>query len=114
MKNITLTVAERLYAIGLMNGVKGDRRLVTVVDTDSVAVGFTPEERVAVGLRNVLGEEGRVVSVEWDSANDIEKEVELSTETVDFLVATLEEKDKAKEFTLSDRPAFSLLEKLKA
>ena len=111
-KTVELNIAERLYALGLMNQVKGDRRTVAQVDLDSIPVGFTLEEREKIKLRDVKNDEGKITSIQWEVGKAKDKKIEFSSETVEYLKKILGEKDKAGEFTIADRPAFSLLDKL--
>lgn len=112
MKKITLNIPERLYALGLLNQFKGGHRDLAFILQDIVPVGFTNEEKEKINLRDVLNDQGEPVSIAWDAEGAEDKKIEFHDEVVEYLKKVIEEKSKAGEFTVADRPVITILEKL--
>ena len=109
MKNITLTIGERLAALKIFDAFKGSvTELVTIMD-DVKALVITPEEwekANRVVTKTEVGEQWK-----WDEAVESTwKEIELQAASVSYLLKSITEKT---DVTIADIALISLSNKLK-
>jgi hypothetical protein len=107
-KVISLSVRERIYALGLFNQFKGGMNVLKKILDDSVVVEIGTEEGKEIELK--LSEK----NITWNNEKAKNKELELHEESVEYLVGKINEKDKAGELTLGDSVVLELKEKLEA
>lgn len=110
-KEITLPVIERIMLIGIFNQVKGDVETLAAVLEDIKEVSLSDEEKKDINLHDVLGDDGKVVSVAWDKS--IDKVVTLSDKSIAFVNEFIKTKGENKELGVADAPLLALIEKLK-
>lgn len=112
MKEVVLSIAERLLLIGVFNSVKGDVVTLRAVLEDVKDVAIGDEEKKEINLREVKDADGKVTSLAWDKSE--EKTVKLSESTVKFVLDFIKSKSDSKELTLADQPLLLIEEKLSA
>ena len=120
--SITVTIGERLAALGLLNAGKFNNSTLAVVLDDIKKIVITEEEWEKAGLvktpsdasvAEMTPEERAKVSRTWNwNEVGMEKEVELGKETLDALRQMIDEKSEAKELTIADGALISLQAKL--
>lgn len=115
-KTFSLTIGERAAAIRLFDEFKGGMVALGKVLEDAKVFAVSEEEFKAAGLvitpgKNEQGQE--VTSYQWKEEGS-EKEVSLSSEGLDYLVAKIKAKNDANEFTPADRALVALNQKLTA
>lgn len=112
---LSLTVSERIYALALLNQFKGN--LETLIDVMEDIKGFRMTdgewEKADKQVNTVMGEDGKpVTSWTWNDDKGGLKEIEIGKTTKDYLVEKIKEANDKGEFTLQDRAAITLSEKL--
>jgi hypothetical protein len=107
-KEITLNVAERLYATDLLTLWKGNVLLDgPALMEGAKAIVLSKEEVEAIEFK----QEGQQRT--WKAEKAVEKTMTLNGETVEYLLTKLKERDEAKETTFAEIPVVvSLREKL--
>ena len=112
---LSLTVSERIYSLALLNQFKGT--LETLVDVMEDIKGFRMTEaewtKADKQVNTVMSDEGKpITSWVWDDAKGGEKEIEITKSTKDYLIEKIKEANDKGQFTLQDRAAVTLSEKL--
>ena len=109
MKNITLTIGERLAALKIFDAFKGSvTELVTIMD-DVKALVITPEDWEKA--KRVITKTGTGEQWKWDEAVEATwKEVTLQAASVSYLLKSITEKT---DVTIADIALISLSNKLK-
>ena len=115
MTKIKLNISERLFAIKLINEYKGDLETLSHLLEDTKKFSIDEKEwkkanRTIEVLKNEKGED--VSQWKWDNESVGEKEIELNTKTLSYLLEAIEKKSTAKELTLADVSAIALKNKL--
>lgn len=110
------TISERVRLIAMLNEYKGNLDTLAIVMDDLKKIRITEEEWTKAEMRketikNEKGEE--VEQLRWNDEKGVEKEIDLDKDTLKFLKAKIEEKDKAGEFTIQDLILVSISNKLK-
>ena len=107
-KDVTLNVAERLYATDLLTLWKGNVLLDgPALMEGAKAIVLSKEEVEAIEFK----QEGQQRT--WKAEKAVEKTMTLNGETVEYLLEKLKERDDAKETTFAEIPVvLSLREKL--
>lgn len=122
-KSVTLTLGERVAAVGLLNIGKFNNSTLAVILDDIKKVAVTPEDWTAANLvKTPTDEEIAALPAEekatarqswkWDENEKTEKTIELEQGTVDALTEMIKEKSDAKELTLADGAMVTLQKKL--
>lgn len=104
---LKLTITERILLISILNAFKGRLDIMAKVLDDLKAIGVDEKEAQEIGLKE---SEGRV---EWNPAKTKEKEIEISKDSIDYVVNYIKEKDENNEFSLAEKDIIQLREKLK-
>lgn len=116
-KNVSLTIGERVAAIGILNDGKFSNSQLAVVLGDIKNIAITPEEWQEAHLTKTptdeevaaLSQEERAnVRQTWKWDETIVKAIEIGQETVDFLHAEIKRKGDASELTIADSALLSL------
>jgi hypothetical protein len=112
---LSLTISERIYALAILNQFKGN--LETMVDIMEDIKGFriTNEEweKSDKKVNTVMDGEGKpITSWTWDDEKGGLKEIEATKTTTDYLIGKIKESNDKGEFTLQDRAAITLNDKL--
>ena len=115
MTKFKLNISERLFAIKLINEYKGDLETLSHLLEDTKKFSIDEKEwkkanRTIEVLKNEKGED--VSQWKWDNESAGEKEIELNTKTLSYLLEAIEKKSTAKELTLADVSAIALKNKL--
>jgi len=112
---LLLSISERLYALLLLNQFKGNLEVLVDVLEDTKKFRITDEEWKKANKQIVTntGEDGKpVTSWNWDDEKGGEKEIEITKKGAEYLIENIKESDKNKQFTIQDKAALTLLEKL--
>lgn len=112
---LNLTVSERIYGLALLNQFKGNLETLVDVLDDIKEFRMTDEEweKADKQVNTVMGEDGKpITSWTWNDDKGGEKEIEVSNATKDYLTEKIKEANDKGEFTLQDRAAVTLNEKL--
>jgi hypothetical protein len=106
-----LDISERLYALRILNTVKGDAVTLSAVLQDVRQLVVTDEEFTAAKRTETdLGDGNK----QWQWENEgSEKDVTFEPETKDYLLKDITEKSEKKELTVEDKAALTLMDKLK-
>ena len=115
MTKIKLNISERLFAIKLINEYKGDLETLShlLEDTKKFSIDEKEWEKANRTIEVLKNEKGEDVSQwKWDNESAGEKEIELNTKTLSYLLEAIEKKSTAKELTLADVSAIALKNKL--
>mgnify|MGYP001566965442 CR=1 FL=1 len=103
---LKLNISERLQALGILNAFKGGISDLAVIIEDIKQFPVTEEE----------WEKAELVKTEtqwsWNDVNGGEKEIEIQSETKDYLKKTIKDKDEKKEIGLTEKALISLHQKL--
>jgi hypothetical protein len=115
MQKIKLNISERLFAIKLINEYKGDLETLSHLMEDVKQFSIDDKDWKKAGrtievLKNEKGED--VSQWKWDNEKAGEKEIELNTKTLQYLLDAIQKKSDSKEFTLADVSAIALKNKL--
>ncbi len=115
-KTITLTIGERLAALGLFDAFKGSISELAVVTDDIKKVAIPIKDWEAAGREVTKGrtEDGKETeSWKWNEADEkTYKEIELGAESVAYLVKSIKTKSDAGDISLKDGALISLNAKL--
>lgn len=111
MKTISLNVSERLFAITILNTFKGSLSDLAVILEDIKQFPLLEDEWEKAERKTT--QVGQETLTQWNDEKGGEKEINLQNETIDYLMETIKEKDKKKEFGLVNRAAITLFEKIK-
>lgn len=113
MKEVTLSVIERIFLLGMFNNKDSKHDMETLRDIldDIKGVSLSEEEKKEINLRDVLDSEGKTESLKWDKS--IDKLVKLSDKTVKFILSYIKEKSDKKELGVADAPLLEIESKLK-
>ena len=109
-KTVSLEVAERIMALGLLRQWKGNLEELTVIQEDIKQLPFSEEEKNELEVRDV--KDGDNNSITWKPGAPV-KNFSFSKVSVDFIVARVKELSDQKKLSLSDGPVVALYEKLK-
>lgn len=108
---ISLNVSERVFALRLLNDFKGSLEKLAPILEDIQKFSITDEDWQSVERKIVkLADDSEQWN--WNDEKAEPKEMEIGNGTVDYLKDTIEKKSKDGEFTLKDKAALSLKEKL--
>lgn len=113
MKEVKLNVLERILLIGIFNNKdsRTDIETLRAILDDIKEVSLSEEEKKDINLQDVLDEEGKPASLKWDKS--IDKMVNLSGKTMEFVLAFIKTKSDAKELGVADAPLLEIETKLK-
>ena len=111
MKEITLTISERVPLIKILNDFKGNLSTLSLVLEDIKKVAITPAEWEKAGLVKNDAGEGKETWL-WKDEEDTFKTVEFNQEVIDFVLESIKSKEDSKEITLADIALISLKDKL--
>lgn len=103
---LKLTVNERFLLIGILNQFKGDLDKLAKILEDLKLLPLSEEEAEKVGLKT---ENDRVT---WHKDQEKEKEIELSSQAIDFVKKFIADKNAKGEFTLAYSSIIELNKKL--
>jgi hypothetical protein len=112
---ISLIVSERIYALALLNQFKGNLETLVDVLEDIKEFRMTEEdwERADKQVNTVIGDDGKpITSWTWNDEKGGEKEIEITNATKDYLIGRIKEANDKEEFSLQDKAAITLSEKL--
>jgi len=115
MTKVKLNISERLFAIKLINEFKGDLETLSHLMEGTKAFSIDEKEWKKAGrtIETLTNEKGEPVSQwKWDNELAGDKEIELNTKTLSYLLEAIEKKSTAKEMTLADVSAIALKNKL--
>lgn len=113
MKTVSLNISERLAAVKIINEFKGSLATLAVLLEDVKKLVVPEEEWTTVDLVKTPSEDGKTTTWNWNDTKVAPKEVELQTETVDYMKDAIKTKNDNKEFTLADTAVVALDAKLK-
>lgn len=103
---IKLNISERLQAVSILNGFKGSLSDLAVILEDIKQFPISEKE----------WEKAELIKTEtqwtWNDDKGGEKEIEIGSETKDYLKKTVKEKDEKKEIGLTEKALISLFRKL--
>ena len=102
-KEITLNIAERLYATDLCSMYKGNSLDGALIIEGAKQILLTNDELEKIGYK----QEGTQRTWQVDKTED--KTMTLNRETVDYLLAKMKERDDAKEVTFGEIPTIQAL-----
>lgn len=111
MKEITMTIKERIHTINLFDSFKGSIVTYKSLLEDVKEVEFSEDEKKEIEYK--AEKVGNQVVFNWNQEKNIDKKIKLSIPTVKYITDTIEEKDKKGELTMQDGPLITLSEKLK-
>ncbi len=114
MKEVTLSILERILLIGIFNHKesKTDIETLRAILDDVKEVSIGEEEKKEINLQDVLGEDGKTaVSLKWDKS--VDKTVKLQDKTIKFVLDFIKTKSDNKELTVTDAPLLGIESKLK-
>ncbi len=106
MKQLELTISERIFALAILNAFKGSHEKLAYVYEDIKSLPITEEEWTKA--ERVMEE----TSWRWSDEKGGLKSIEMHKEIAQYILDTINEKSKNEELTLQDRAALSLREKL--
>jgi len=112
---IKLTISERLYALALLNQFKGNLDTLVDILEDVKGLRITDEEwekaekQVNPGIDN---DGNPNTTWTWNDEKGGEKEIEIAKTTKDYLAEKIKEANDKGLFTIQDKAALTLREKL--
>jgi len=109
---VTLNISERIFALGILNGFKGKMETMVTILKDIQGVSLTPEDRTKCEWKEQKNSEGVLQSVTWNDEKDSGKELEFQSPTLDYILETIEDRNKKGDFSFQDKAVISLKEKL--
>jgi hypothetical protein len=112
MKTIELTISERLFALAILNGFKGNLETLALILEDIKQLPIAEEEWAKAELVKEKNEDGTEKQWRWSDEKGGVKSVNLQKETAKFLQETMKSKSEKGEFALSDKAAITLFKKL--
>lgn len=111
---VSLNVGERVMALGIFNQFKGDIVTYKAILDDVKETALTEVEKKEINFREEdgpIGSDGQPVKlIKWDK--QVDKSIDLSSETAKWLKEFITKKSTDKEITLNDAPLVGLLDKL--
>jgi hypothetical protein len=123
-KELSLNISERLAARAIFDSFQGNIKTTEAIIEDRAKVGVAPEEWTKAGLKKtptdeeialLSPEDKKTVQQAWNWTDEgSEKEVTLSSEAVEYLIKTINEKSEAGQLTVRDSGAVGLSNKLNA
>lgn len=111
----SLNISERIYALALLNQFKGTLDELVDIMEDIKGFRMTEEEwtKADKQINTTMGENGQpITSWTWNDEKGGEKEIEITKATKDYLAEKIKEANEKGQFTLQDRAAITLSEKL--
>lgn len=111
-KTLSLTIGERVKALGILDGFKGSLATLATLLEDVKQFVVTDEEWTAADLVKTPTPDGKE-TWKWNESAP-EKEVTIQAPTVDVLKADIKTKSDANELTIADVALVSLDKKLNA
>ena len=111
---VKLNISERIFALGILNGFKGKLETMGSILEDIKGFSLTPEDKKKCLWVENKDANDVIQSVGWNDIEGGEKELELQAETLDYLLETIEDRNKKGDLTLQDKAVISLKEKLTA
>jgi len=111
-KTYNLNLSERIYAIGMLNEAKGTHELLALVYKDLPNFTILDEDWEKAERKVSEPDKEGNVTWTWNDEKGGDKPIELHKEVAKYILEKLEDKSKKGEFTLKDRAAISLIEKL--
>lgn len=114
-KKMGLSISERVFAIRIINEYKGTLELLAFLLEDIKKISITDEdwEKAEKKVDSSVDERGRnTITWTWNDEKAGEKEVELSKDTVTYLVDQIDKRNKNGEFTINDKAVITLKNKL--
>lgn len=117
-KEIILTISERVATAKILNAFKGDLTVLALLLEDIKKIAITEEEWTAAELKKtpILNEQGEPSGQEswaWQDKEELNKTVELASDTVSYILEQIKVKEDAKEITMADVPLITIKGKLK-
>lgn len=112
-KTINMTITERVLAMRLMNESKASIETLAFFLEDVKKLTVTEEEWTLAERVKTENPEDHTITWNWNDTI-VMKDVELAQQTVDALLAKIQEKSENKEFTLQDVAVVEFSNKLKA
>lgn len=112
-KKFKFNISERLFALAILNEFKGKLEDLADVLADIAQFRIDEEEWERAGRKVVDTQDGST-QWQWDDVKGGDKEITVKESVKSHLVSKLEEKNSAGEFSLADRAAIKLYEKLQA
>ena len=112
---LKLNISERLYSLALLNQFKGNLETLVDVLEDIKKFRISDEEweKAERKITTTTDEKGQpVTSWNWDDEKGGEKEIKIAKEVKDYLTEKIREINDKGEFTLRDKAALLLSEKL--
>ena len=114
---LKLTISERIYTLAILNQYKGNLDTLVDVLDDIKEVRVLDEEwtKADKQVNSSTGDDGKpIISWTWNDEKGGEKEIELKTSVKEYLVGKIDEMNAKGEFSLQDKAAITLKEKLNA
>lgn len=110
-KTLSLNISERLAALSILNGYKGNLDTLAVILEDIRAFTISEEEWTKAERKEI--KDGENVQWNWDNEKGGDKEITIDSATAKFMLDDITKKDAAGEFTIQDKPYITLMSKLK-
>lgn len=111
MKTVSLSLAERVNVVAVLNDFKGGLDKLAVILEDVKAIAVTAEEWKEAGqVIKDLGDGQQQVT--WQDDKVADKEINLQPATVDYIREVIKKKDESGEFGVTDKAFITLKEKL--
>lgn len=111
-KTLNLNITERTMALRLINETKASIETLAYFLDDAKNLAVSDEEWTAA-KRVITTNDDKSVTWNWDDTVVL-NDVELAQQTVDALIAKIQEKSSNNEFTLADSAVVEFDKKLKA
>jgi len=109
-KTVTLTIGERIQALNILNGFKGDLPTLKTILDDVKQFPITDEEWKQAELVKVPGENG---NENWKWEDDkVNKEISMQPEVIAYIKGEIKRKSDAKEITALDGALITLDSKI--
>lgn len=116
MKTVSLNLSERVFAVAIINAYKGGLETLSYLLEDVRGLGITEEEweKAERKINQVFDKDGNPQTTwNWNDEKGGTKDCAISKQTADYIVDEINKKDKAGEYTVADKAAITLREKLK-
>lgn len=115
MKTLKLNISERLFALKLINGFKGDLETLSHLMEDTKKFTITEKDwkksdRQIQLVKDEMGKD--ITQWTWNDEKGGELEIELNNKTKEYLLSEIGRMDKEKTLTLLDKSVLSLKNKL--
>lgn len=108
---IELNISERVAALSILNQFKGNLDRLASILEDIREFSITDSDWKKADKKEF--QEGESTKWTWDDVKGGLKKIPLNEDTIKYLIEDIEKRDKAAEFTLSDKAYITLLAKLK-